>query len=70
MQNHTITSTHTKGETPYATVKLTSNDIRPRDWQFLKQWAEKLGVTTEVLLKRMLVAACERQQYAEKMPEI
>ena len=69
MQNHTI-STHARGETPYATVKLTSNDIHPRDWVFVKQWAEKLGVTIEVLLTRMLIAAVERQQYAEQMPEI
>jgi 3-deoxy-D-manno-octulosonic-acid transferase len=70
MPNNTITDTHTKGETPYATVKLFPSDITPRDRQFLKHWAEKLGVTIEVLLKRMLIAACERQQYAEKMPEI
>ena len=68
MQNHTITST--RGETAYATVKLNPNDIRPRDWAFLKQWAEKLGVSDEVLLKRILIAAIIGQLYAEKIPEI
>ena len=68
MQKHTITSTH--GETPFATVQLKPNDIHPRDLAFLKQWAKKLGVSDEVLLKRMLIAAVERQQYAEQMPEI
>lgn len=54
MQNHTtITSTHNKSETPFAVVNLTPNDITPRDWTFLKPWAEKLGVTIDVLLKRI-----------------
>ena len=70
MQNHTITSTYTHGETAYATVKLTPNDIRPRDWAFLKQWAEKLGVTIEALLKRILIDGIEGQLYAERIPEI
>jgi hypothetical protein len=69
MPDNTTTSTHTKGKTPYATVKLTPKDIRPREWAFLKQWAAKLGVSVEVLLKRMLIAAIEGQQYAEKIPE-
>jgi len=68
MQNNVITDTH--GETPYAIVKLTSNDIQPRDWEFLREWAKNLGVTLEVLLKRILVAAMIGQLYAEKIPEI
>ena len=70
MQNNVITSTH--GETPYATVNvnLTPNDIQPREWQFLREWANRLDVSIEVLLKRMLIAAVEGQQYAEKIPEV
>ena len=68
MQNHTITST--RGETPYATVALTPNDIAARDWTFLKQWAEKLGVSIDVLLKRILIAGIMGQLYAERIPEI
>ena len=68
MRNNVITSIH--GETPYATVELTPNDIAARDWAFLKQWAEKLGVSIEVLLKRILLAGIEGQLYAEKIPEI
>jgi hypothetical protein len=37
---------------------------------FLKQWAEKLGVTIDVLLKRILIAGIEDQLYAERIPEI
>ncbi len=68
MQNNVITSTH--GETPYATVNLTPNDIQPREWEFLREWANNLSVSLEVLLKRMLIAAVEGQQYAEKIPEL
>ena len=70
MQNYTITNNHTHGETAYATVKLTPSDIRPRDWAFLKQWAEKLGVSIDVLLKRILITGIEGQLYAERIPEI
>jgi hypothetical protein len=68
MPNDVITNTH--GETPYAVVKLTPNDIRPRDWAFLRDWAAKLGVSLEELLKRILLAAIIGQLYAEKIPEI
>ena len=68
MQNHTTTNTH--GETPYATVELTPREIRPRDRVFLQQWAEKLGVSIDVLLKRILLAGIEGQLYAERIPEI
>ena len=68
MPDNTITSTH--GETPFATVQLTPNDIQPRDWAFLREWANNLGVSIEVLLKRILIAAVIGQLYAEKIPEI
>ena len=70
MPDDTITDTHTKSETPYATVNLTPNDIQPRDWAFLREWANNLGVSIEVLLKRILIAAVIGQLYAEKIPEI
>ena len=71
MQNHTNTSTH--GGTPYALVKLTASDLEPkepRDWVFLREWANNLGVSLEVLLHRILVAAVIGQLYVEKIPEI
>ena len=68
MRNNVITSTH--AETPYATVEVTPGEIRPRDRVFLQQWAEKLGVSIDVLLKRILLAAIEDQLYAEKIPEM
>ena len=63
MRNNAITKFH--GETPYATVALAPMEIRPRDRVFLQQWAEKLGVSIDVLLKRILLAAIEDQFYAE-----
>jgi hypothetical protein len=70
MPNNVITNTH--GETP-VTVKLNPNDIQPRDWQFLREWANKRHVSIEVLLKRILIAAIKAQLgqlYAEDTAEI
>ena len=68
MPNNTSTGTH--GETPYAIVKLTPSDLEGRDWAFLREWAKNLGVSFEVLLHRILVAAIIGQLYVEKIPEI
>jgi len=70
MPNNTITEPHAKGETPYVIVKLTLSDIEPKDRTFLREWADRLGVSIEVLLKRILIAAVIGQLYAEKIPEI
>ena len=69
MQNHTITNTHTKGETPYVVITVIPSDIELTDWAFLREWANRLGVTLEGLLKRILMAAVIGQLYAEKIPE-
>ena len=69
MPDHTITDTHTRGEVPI-TLKLIPNDIELTDWAFLREWAKNLGVSSEVLLKRILIAAVIGQLYAEKIPEI
>jgi len=70
MPDDTITDTHAKSETPYAVVNLTASDLEPKDWAFLREWADRLGVTVEELLKRILVAGVIGQLYAEKIPEI
>ena len=70
MPDNTITGTHAKGETPYAVVNLTPGDLEPKDWAFLREWANRLNVSLEVLLKRILIAAVIGQLYAEKTPEI
>jgi len=70
MPDNIITRTQTHGESPYAIVTLTPGDIEPKDWVFLREWANRLGVSIEVLLKRILIAAIIGQLYAEKIPEI
>ena len=70
MPDDTITDTHAKGETPYAVVNLTPNDLEPNDWALLREWANCLGVSIEVLLKRILIAAVIGQLYVEKIPKI
>ena len=70
MPDDTSTDIHAKGETPYAIVNLTPNDLEPNDWAFLREWADRLGVSLDVLLKRLLTAAAIGQVYVEKIPEI
>ncbi len=70
MPDNTITDTHAKSETPDAVVNLTSSDLEPKDWAFLREWANRLGVSLEVLLHRILVAAVIGQLYVEKIPKI
>ena len=67
MQNNVTTNTH--GETPYAIVNLTPSDLEPKNWAFLREWSNRLGVSLEELLKRILIAAAIGQLYAEKIPE-
>jgi hypothetical protein len=69
MPDNTITDTHTHCETPYIVINLTPSDIEPKDWAFLREWANRLNVSIEVLLKRILIAAVIGQLYAEKIPE-
>jgi hypothetical protein len=68
-RDDTITDTHANCEIPHAIVTLTSSDIEPKDWAFLRKWAKRLGVSIEVLLKRILIAAVVGQLYVEKIPE-
>jgi hypothetical protein len=43
--------------------------MEPKDWAFLREWANRLNVSIEVLLKRILIAAVIGQLYAEKIPK-
>ena len=69
MPDNTTTDTHTKSEVP-VTLNLIPSDIELTDWAFLRRWADRLGVSLEVLLKRLLTAAAIGQVYVEKIPEI
>jgi hypothetical protein len=70
MPDNIITvDSHTHGESPHAIIQLTLNDIQPKDWEFLREWTNNLGVSMGVLLKRILIAGVQGQLYAEKIPE-
>ena len=69
MPDNTITDIYTHGETPYIVINLTPSDIEAKDWAFLREWANRLNVSIEVLLKRILITAVIGQLYAEKIPE-
>ncbi len=69
MLDNTTTDAHTKSEVP-VTLKIIPSDIELTDWAFLREWADRLGVSLEVLLKRLLTAAAIGQIYVEKIPEI
>ena len=66
----TDVTTNTSGETSFATVNLTSSNLEPKDWAFLWEWSNRLGVSLEELLARILIAAIKGQLYVEKIPEI
>ena len=70
MQKNVITDTHTQREYPYVIIKVIPSDIELADWEFLREWADRLGVTLEGLLKRILIAGLTGNLYAEKIPEI
>ena len=70
MPDNTITDTRATSETPYAVVNLLPNDLELKDWAFLREWSNRLGVSLEVLLHRILVAAVIGQLYVEKIPKI
>ena len=70
MPDNTTTDTHTKAELPYVILKVIPSDIELTDWAFLREWADRLGVSLEVLLKRLLTAAVIGQIYVEKILEI
>ena len=65
----TDVTTNTRGETPSA-VNVTTSDVEPKDWAFLWEWSNRLGVSLEELLGRILIAAIKGQLYVEKIPEI
>ena len=70
MPNNTNTAPHANAETAYVTVQLTPGDIEPNDWTFLQEWSNRLNVTLEDLLQRILVAATMGQLHVERIPEV
>ena len=70
MRKNVITDAHPQREYPYILIKVIPSDIEAADWAFLREWADRLGVTLEGLLKRILIAGVTGNLYAEKIPEV
>jgi len=54
---------------PYAVVELAKTDLRPIDRAFLTEWARRLKIPLDELLKRILIAGVMGQLYVEKIPD-
>ena len=49
-------------------LKVDDSKLKPEYRAFLKEWAKRLGVSVEVLLGRIIIAAIDGDQYIEKVP--
>lgn len=49
-------------------LEVDDSDFTPGHIELLKEWADKLGISVEVLLGRIVVAACEGDKYVEQVP--
>ena len=50
-------------------LEVDDSDFTPDHLEFLKEWADILGISVEVLLARIVLATSEGDQYVEKVPE-
>lgn len=51
-------------------LQVDDSDFTPDHMEFLNEWAAILGVTLEVLLARIVLAASEGDQYVEEVPDL
>ena len=49
-------------------LTVDDSEFTPDHIECLKEWADKLGVSVEVLLGRIVLAAIEDDRYVEKIP--
>ena len=52
-----------------AMLTIDDSDFTPDHIEFLHEWADKLGISVEVLLARIVLATSEGDQYVEEAPE-
>jgi hypothetical protein len=52
-----------------AMIEVDDSELTLDHREFLEEWANNLGVSVEVLLGRIVVAATEGYQYIENAPE-
>ena len=49
-------------------IAVDDSELTPDHNEFLQEWADKLGVSVEVLLGRIVIATCEGDLYSEDAP--
>ena len=49
-------------------LTVDDTDFTPDHIKLLEEWANKLGISVEVLLGRIVLAASEGEKYVEKVP--
>ena len=49
-------------------LEVDDSDFTPDHIKLLEEWAESLGISVEVLLGRIVLAASEGDKYVEKVP--
>ena len=49
-------------------LAVDDSDFTPEHIELLEEWADKLGISVEVLLGRIVLAASEGDKYVEKVP--
>jgi hypothetical protein len=50
-------------------LEVDDSELPPKYREFLKEWAEALNVSVEILLARLAVAAIDGYLYSEKIPD-
>jgi hypothetical protein len=50
-------------------MQIDDSDFTQDHVDFLNEWANNLGVSLEVLLARIILAACEGELYIENAPD-
>ena len=49
-------------------LAVDDSDFTPEHIELLEEWADNLGISVEVLLGRIVLAASEGDKYVEKVP--
>ncbi len=50
-------------------LEVDASNFTPDHTEYLQEWADKLGVSVEVLLGRIVIATCEGDLYSEDAPK-
>jgi hypothetical protein len=51
-------------------LQVDHSEFTPDHIEFLQEWADNLGVSVEVLLRRIVLATSEGELYIERVPDL